>query len=76
VEPSTPRYTAIVRRSWTVTFERLTKTTDRVMWDRRVAERRVRMEVSAGGTERRRGERRRPPPGSWDTKGFLVARIA
>jgi hypothetical protein len=42
----------------------------RVVWDRRVRERRAR-----GGSvavEQRRGDRRRPPPSDWGPQGFLV----
>jgi DNA-binding NtrC family response regulator/tetratricopeptide (TPR) repeat protein len=43
----------------------------RVIWDRRWGERRREPEPAA--VERRRSDRRRPTPGSWDTLGFLVA---
>jgi hypothetical protein len=72
----TPRHAAIVRRGETATFERLAKTMDRVIWDRRVTERRTGMLAPRDGTEQRREERRRPAPGTWTTKGWVVALIA
>jgi DNA-binding NtrC family response regulator/tetratricopeptide (TPR) repeat protein len=67
---------AVVRRGEADLFQTLQTHLDalnlgQVIWDRRTAERRRR---PAGGlTERRRQDRRRPLPTTWDTLGFLVA---
>ena len=67
-------YSAVVRRDDMETFERLASLADRVYWDRRVGERRVR-QMPVSGTERRRAERRRVPPVTW-AMGFLIGWIA
>lgn len=45
-----------------------------VVWDRRVGERRARSGPPMAGVERRRGERRGPPPTSWTSLDFVVVR--
>jgi hypothetical protein len=42
----------------------------RVIWDRRVAERRARRQAVV--SERRRAERRRPAPEAWSKLGFAL----
>jgi len=66
-------YSAVVRRGDMETFDRLASLVDRVYWDRRVSERRVR-QIPMSGEERRRGDRRRVPPVTW-AMGFLIAWI-
>ena len=44
-----------------------------ITWDRRTDERREATATSAGhGTDRRRKERRQPPPFTWDVADFVV----
>jgi len=45
-----------------------------VIWERRKADRR-RNQASPNGEERRRSDRRGPPPATWDALGFVVARV-
>jgi hypothetical protein len=65
----------VVRRGATERFRFLeaefVNASVRVVWDRRVGERRQR-ELPA--EERRQGERRGQPPASWSTLDFVVAR--
>ena len=67
---------AVVRRGEADLFQTLQTHLDalnlgEVIWDRRAVERRRR--PAEGVAERRRQDRRRPRPTTWDTLGFLVA---
>ncbi len=69
------RYVFVVRRSQTDVYkmlkERFARDPDvRVVWDRRVGERRNRRRPV--GRDQRRAERRGPQPSTWETFGFLV----
>lgn len=71
------RYVVVVRRTMDETFRAMYEEFAQeplvagVIWDRRVAERRVaRQPVSV---ERRRGDRRGPPGETWTTLGFVVS---
>lgn len=70
-----PEYLIIVRRGEIERFRVLATSMAgeavRVMWDRRVGERRARQAPAA--PERRRQDRRAPPPPSWETLDFVVA---
>jgi hypothetical protein len=66
----------IVRRGHFATFELLTRTfaddpSVRIIWDRRLGERRS----SSDGTdrERRRTDRRRVPPSQWGQLNYMIA---
>jgi hypothetical protein len=67
----------IVRRGATEWLEhrsaRLGGEEVRIRFDLRVAERR--QKTQRPEIERRRGDRRRPPPLTWPTGGFVVARV-
>jgi CheY-like chemotaxis protein len=67
-------YLAVVRRGSAAMFVALdTRLADgglSVVWDRRLAERRRRVEAVTG--ERRAGERRGPPPASWGWPGLVI----
>ncbi|HEV8674119.1 MAG TPA: hypothetical protein VGX21_08735 [Methylomirabilota bacterium] len=73
-----PRYIAVVRRGETEVYRMLKEYLEarglaEVIWDRRVADRRLQPDPAAA--ERRRGERRGPPPGaSSRALGFFIAR--
>ncbi len=74
---SRPRYLFVVRSGefevYRILRERLEEPgLVEVIWDRRVRERRT--VVVPVEHERRRGERRGPPPATWATQGFLLAR--
>lgn len=77
-DPSASRRIAIVRRPDTATFEALRERLQElnlaeVIWDRRVRERRAAKDL-ARPSDRRRSRRRAPPPSSWSV-GFLIARL-
>jgi hypothetical protein len=70
----------IVRRGHFATFELLTRTfiddpTVKIMWDRRVAERRQAAR-SPGDGERRRTDRRRVPSSQWGQLNYIAADAA
>ncbi len=69
-------YLMIVQRGDTERFRFLCSTFKHkpveVLWDRRTAERRKVADTPA--TDRRKVDRRSPPPSSWNNLGFLVAR--
>jgi len=71
---SPPPYYAVVQRGRADAFEMLSRFNSedlvQVVWDRRVSERR-RNQVSVTD-ERRRGERRRHLPRSWESLGFTL----
>jgi hypothetical protein len=67
----------IVRRGHFATFELLTRTftddpTVRIIWDRRMGERRQTAR-SPGDDERRRTDRRRVPPSQWGQLNYIAA---
>jgi hypothetical protein len=67
-------YLAVVHRDYTEVFAFLQRhfahDSVEVLWDRRIDERRgIRGGVAP---ERRRGDRRRPPPLTWTTLGMLL----
>ena len=67
---------AIVRRGEVELFDTLqghlnALNLGQVIWDRRVGDRR--REPAASPLERRRQDRRRSRPATWDTLGFLVS---
>lgn len=71
-----PAHLAVVHRDYPDVFDYLRRhfaqerQTAEVIWDRRAAERRrARVEPSV---DRRRGERRGPPPYTWSTLGMLL----
>lgn len=71
----TSKVDLIVRRGALRRFHKLSqKTADlpvTVLWDRRTSDRRS--AEGAGPTERRRKERRKQPPFTWDVSDFVVA---
>ncbi|HWC04378.1 MAG TPA: hypothetical protein VHF87_16605 [Methylomirabilota bacterium] len=71
------RLLVIVRRGRIDRFEffhaRLASEPVRITWDRRVADRRRSKQRMA--IERRRGDRRGPPPLTWPAGGFVLARL-
>jgi hypothetical protein len=77
-----PRFLAIVERGRAGVYETLKDEFEhldrqagvRVVWDRRVQERRSRAEPVR--PERRRGDRRQPPPATWTTLGVLLVAVA
>jgi hypothetical protein len=69
-----PLYAGVVRRGENVTFAQFAAVVNRVVWDRRFTERRV-SQMPTPGKDRRRAERRRPPPETWTTKGYLIAQV-
>jgi len=67
----------IVRRGQFATFELLTRTftddpTVRIIWDRRMSERRQAAR-NPGDGERRRSDRRRVPPSQWGQLNYIAA---
>jgi hypothetical protein len=71
-----PPHLAVVHREFPDVFEYLRRNfaeergTVDVIWDRRTVERRnSRMDTAV---DRRRGQRRGPPPSTWDTLGMLI----
>jgi hypothetical protein len=67
----------IVRRGHFATFELLTRTfaddlSVQIIWDRRIGERR-RTSDGPGDGERRRTDRRRPPPTQWGQLNYMIA---
>jgi hypothetical protein len=70
-------YIAVVRRGEMAVFRSLLRSLEaqpgpaQVIWDRRAAERRKAR--SRGSLERRRGDRRTPPPQTWSRRGFFYA---
>jgi hypothetical protein len=46
-----------------------------VIWDRRFADRRAGVSRIRKGLDRRRADRRGPPPGSWDARGYVLVPI-
>jgi len=75
-EPQVPaRLLVIVRRGETERYEllqqELAEETVRVVWDRRVGERRRGTTIP---DDRRRSERRGKPPATWSTLDFTIVR--
>lgn len=70
-------YIAVVRRGETAVFRALLRSLEaqpgpaQVIWDRRASERRKARRP--GSLERRRGDRRTPPPQTWSRRGFFYA---
>jgi hypothetical protein len=67
----------IVRRGHFATYELLTRTfvgdpTVQIMWDRRMSERRQSVDRPDSG-DRRRSDRRRPPPMQWGQLNYMIA---
>lgn len=77
-QPAGP-YIAVVRRGETAVFRSLLRSLEaeaqpgpaQVIWDRRACERRKAR--SRGSLERRRADRRTPPPQTWSRRGFFYA---
>jgi hypothetical protein len=70
------RFTGVVQRGRAGAYAKLVVDRhelglDRLIRDRRLAERRLKMRVPV--EERRYQERRRQPPKTWELMGFLVA---
>jgi hypothetical protein len=66
----------IVRRGHFATFELLMRTfaddpAMQIVWDRRLVERR-RAEAGPGHDERRRTDRRHPPPAQWGQLNYMI----
>jgi hypothetical protein len=67
----------VVRRGHFATFELLTRTfaddpSVRIIWDRRLGERR-RTTDGVGDADRRRADRRRQPPAQWRQLNYMIA---
>jgi hypothetical protein len=75
IEPPAPARVLIVRRGQAGVYEQLAAleryTGVPVLWDRRVRERRV--DPRPVALERRRRDRRRSPPATWTTMGYVLA---
>ena len=72
-----PRF-VIVRRGHFATFELLTRTfagdpSVQIVWDRRTSDRR-KAAVGPDNGERRRSDRRSPPPTEWGQLNYMIAR--
>ena len=73
----TDRRLVIVRRGHFATFELLTRTfaddpSVQIIWDRRIAERRLAVE-SPAEIDRRRSDRRRVPPTQWGQLNYMIS---
>ncbi len=67
----------IVRRGHFATYELLTRTfagdpSVQIVWDRRMRERRQAVDRLGNG-DRRRSDRRRPPPMQWGQLNYMIA---
>lgn len=74
-------YLMIVRRGCEDTFHVLQQTFGdrrqvKVIWDRRMGERRTQSGGTPNNEERRRKDRRVAPSPNWRTRDFIVARVA
>lgn len=76
-ECASPPYVAIVRRGGNAMFVALDTCPANggmdVVWDRRLGERRRRVETVPA--DRRAGERRGPPPASWGWPGLVIVEV-